>query len=99
MLDAAVGSNLWASRRRMLALASLVVVTLVCGCGGKGTQGTPTAPTGTNTGPPVPLPNGDVSGRIENLETAADLITYNQAESVGLSIPVEGPIQRSTAII
>ena len=54
------------------------------------------SPTG---GLPVPLPTGDVSGRIESLETAADLITYNQTVNVGLSIPVEGAIQRSTGII
>src|SRR5262249_9287632 len=62
-------------------------------------QGTPTAPTGTTSGPPAPLPNGNVSGRVENLDTVADLITYNQAANVGLSIPVEGRIERSTGII
>jgi len=62
-------------------------------------QSAPTAPTGTSSGPPVPRPTGDVSGRIESLGTVADLITYNEAENVGLSIPVEGRIERSTGII
>src|SRR5262249_2750724 len=83
---------------RMLAFASLTLVTLTCGGSDKG-QGTPTAPTGTSSGPPAPLPNGNVSGRVENLDTVADLITYNQAANVGLSIPVEGRIERSTGII
>jgi len=30
---------------------------------------------------------------------SADLITYNQAATVGLSIPVEGAIQRSTGFL
>jgi hypothetical protein len=40
-----------------------------------------------------------VSGRIENLETVADLITYNQDVNVGFSTPGEGTIQRATGII
>jgi hypothetical protein len=39
------------------------------------------------------------SGRIENLETVADLIKYNQDHHPGFSIPGEGHIQRSTGII
>jgi hypothetical protein len=50
-------------------------------------------------GLPVPLPAGDTAGRIENLDTAADLITYNQAANIGLSVPVEGAIQRTPGII
>jgi hypothetical protein len=46
-----------------------------------------------------PTPNTDVSGRIENPETVADLIAYNQNIFIGFSTPVEGVIQRSTGII
>ena len=82
-----------------LGLASLAVVVLAGGCGaGKSTAPSP-ASTPPTVGLPVPLPTGDASGRIENLDTAADLITYNQAANVGLSIPVEGVIQRSQGII
>jgi len=87
-----------AGRSRVLALASLALVALACGGGDNG-QGAPTAPTGTGSGLPVPRPTGDVSGRITSLDTVADLITYNQAEMVGLSIPVEGRIERATSII
>ena len=51
----------------------------------------PDSPTGT---PPIPVPTGDSSGRIDNPDTAADLITYNQSVNVGISVPVEGLIQR-----
>ena len=88
-------SNVRTSRHQVWAFAWLAFVILDCGCGG-GTQGASTAPTSTGSALPIPLPNGNVSGRIESLDTAADLITYNQAENVGLSIPVEGVIQRST---
>jgi hypothetical protein len=44
-------------------------------------------------------PDAPVSGRIENLETVADLITYNQDVNVGFSTPGEGKIQRSTGTI
>jgi hypothetical protein len=50
-------------------------------------------------GLPIPLPAGDTAGRIGDLDTAADLITYNQAANVGLSVPVEGAIQRASGII
>lgn len=43
--------------------------------------------------------NAEVSGRIEDPQTAADLIAYNQNNHVGLSIPGEGRIERSTGII
>jgi len=39
-----------------------------------------------------------LSGRIENLQAAVDLIAYNQNNHVGLSIPGEGRIERSTGI-
>ena len=42
---------------------------------------------------------GPVTGRIENPQTAADLITYNQNNHIGLSIPVEGRIERATGVI
>jgi hypothetical protein len=79
----------------MLRLASLATVVLVGACGGSsGTGAGPTAPTPPTNSPPTPFPTDGSSGRIDNPDTAADLITYNQAVNVGLSVPVEGPIQR-----
>lgn len=49
--------------------------------------------------PAFPVASDTVSGRIENRETVADLIAYNQNNHVGLSIPGEGRIQRSMGII
>jgi hypothetical protein len=54
----------------------------------------PTAPTPSTGTPPIPVPTGDSSGRIDSPDTAADLITYNQSANVGISVPVEGLIQR-----
>ncbi len=80
---------------RTLRLASLAIVVLTGGCGGSSSTGTgPTAPIPTTGNPPIPAPTGDSSGRIDNPDAAADLITYNQSVNVGLSVPVEGPIQR-----
>ena len=45
------------------------------------------------------MPTGDLSGRIESAEISADLIMYNQETNVGLSIPVEGAIERSKGIV
>lgn len=85
---------------KMLGLASLAAAVLASACGAeKSSAPGPTAPTPPTVGLPVPLPTADVSGRIENLDTAADLITYNQAANVGLSIPVEGAIQRASGIL
>ena len=85
---------------RILGIASLAVVVITAGCGGtEHTSATPTGPTGPTLPLPAPLPTGATSGRIENLETVADLITYNQAANVGLSTPVEGAIQRTQGII
>ena len=79
----------------MFVLASLAAVALASACGGSSSSGAgPMAPTPTTSPPPVPVPTGDSSGRIGNLDTAADLMTYNQSVNVGLSVPVEGPIQR-----
>src|SRR6476646_251508 len=39
------------------------------------------------------------SGRIENLDTVADLIKYNQAAEIGFSTPGEGRIQRATGML
>jgi hypothetical protein len=50
-------------------------------------------------GPTVPVPTGDVSGRIESAEIATDLLTYNQDANIGFSIPVEGAIERSKDIL
>jgi hypothetical protein len=84
---------------RVLRLASLAVVVMAIACGAhSSTDAGPTAPTPTGA-PPVPVPTGGLSGRIENPDTAADLITYNQSVNVGLSIPVEGPIERATGLI
>jgi hypothetical protein len=81
-------------------LAALAVVVLAGACKGeKSAAGGPVAPSPSSGGPPVPMPTGAVSGRIDNSETAADLVTYNQAANVGLSIPVEGAIQRASGII
>jgi hypothetical protein len=82
-----------------LGLVSLAIVLLGGGCTGKSAAQGPTAPTNPPSGLPIPMPTGDTSGRIESLDTAADLVTYNQAANVGLSIPVEGVIQRTQGII
>jgi hypothetical protein len=85
---------------KTLGLTAVAVVLLASACNGeKSAAAGPTAPTPSTGGLPVPMPTGDVSGRIENLDTAADLITYNQAANVGLSIPVEGAIQRTPGIL
>jgi ABC-type transport system substrate-binding protein len=83
---------------RMVRLASLAVVVLASACGGSSSVG-PTAPTPASANPPIPVASGDASGRIENPDTAADLITYNQSVNVGFSVPVEGLIQRSQSSI
>jgi hypothetical protein len=75
----------------MLLFASLIVAALAGACGG---SESPTTPTPTTGAPAVPVPTGESSGRIENPATAADLITYNQSVNVGISVPVEGLIQR-----
>jgi hypothetical protein len=67
----------------MLRVGAVVAVVLAAASGGcSGTGSGPTAPTDNST------------GRIGNPGTAADLITYNQSVNVGLSVPVEGVIQR-----
>ena len=81
-----------AATRRLARVGSSVafaaaLISLIA-CGGRG-----------STTAPSPVPDPAVSGRIENLETVADLITYNQNVNVGLSIPGEGVIQRSAGII
>ena len=78
---------------RMLRLASLAAVVLSGACGRSAGAG-PAAPTPPTGIPPIPVPAGDSSGRIDNPDTAADLITYNQVVNVGLSVPGEGLIQR-----
>jgi hypothetical protein len=81
-------------------LASVPVVVLAGGCGGAmQTTPSPASPTPPPLSLPVPLPTGEGSGRIENPDTAADLVTYNQAATIGLSIPVEGVIQRASGLI
>ncbi len=79
----------------MLRLITLAAVVLAGSCGGSsGTGAGPTAPTPATGTVAIPVPTGESSGRIDNAATAADLITYNQSVNVGLSVPVEGPIQR-----
>jgi len=81
---------------RMLGLASLLMVVAGSACDGPLAH---TGPTPTSPNPPAPVPTGATSGRIDNLDVAADLVTYNQAANIGLSIPVEGAIERSPGII
>lgn len=79
----------------MLRLASLAAVVLAGACrGSSGTGAGLAAPTPSTSTPPIPVPAGDSSGRIDNPDTAADLIRYNQSVNVGISVPVEGLIQR-----
>jgi len=85
---------------RIFGFAVVTVSVLAAGCTkSSSTEPSPTTPTPPVGTPATPVPTGDQSGRIDSLDTAADLITYNQAANVGLSIPVEGPIQRATGII
>jgi len=84
---------------KTLIFAIATVAAAAAACGGKSPSPGPMAPTPPTAGLPVPTPTGALSGRIDNLDTAADLITYNQAANVGLSIPVEGAIQRSSGIL
>jgi len=84
---------------RILSLYLPILSLLLTACGGSPTTQPTSMPPPAGGTPPVPVPTGDQSGRIANLDTATDVITYNQAPSVGLSIPVEGPIERATGII
>lgn len=74
-------------------IASSAAACLVCAatlaCGGN--SGSPSSPS--------PAPATTVSGRITDPGIVADLIAFNQDRSVGLSLPVEGPIQRMTGVI
>ena len=81
---------------RMLGLASLVMVVAGSACDGTRAH---TGPTPISPSPSAPVPTGALSGRIDNLDVAVDLVTYNQAANIGLSIPVEGAIERSPGII
>ena len=79
-----------------LRLASLGLAVGWSACDGTSAG---TGPTPATMGPPPPVSTAALSGRIESLDVAADLITYNQAVNVGLSIPVEGAIERSPGVI
>ena len=84
---------------RMLGIVPLAVVALSGGFHGVGrAHATPVA-AAAPSGELSPLPTSDRSGRIDDPDTVADLLTYNQGGSVGFSIPVEGAIQRSKGII
>jgi hypothetical protein len=77
----------------------LVLLLLAGACNGRDSAN-PLSPALTSpAGPTVPVPTGDASGRIESAEIAADLVTYNQGANIGLSIPVEGAIERSKDIL
>ena len=85
--------------RNTRLLVGLAVV-LAGGCGAQGSGGQPsTSPSQPIPTLPVPLPGAETSGRIGDLSTAADIIMYNQSVNVGLSIPVEGAIERRQGII
>ena len=73
------------------AAACLVyAATLACG----GNSGSPISPS-----PAPATTDSAVSGRINDPAVVADVIAFNQDRSVGLSLPVEGPIQRLTGVI
>ncbi len=84
---------------RKLRSWSLVIVLLTSACNGRDSANPLSPGAMSPAGPPIPVPTGDQSGRIESAEIAADLITYNQEVNVGLSLPVEGAIERSKGII
>jgi hypothetical protein len=83
----------------MLGFVPLAVVVLAGGYHGEehahGGPGVPAPALGT----PVLRPAGEMSGQIDDVETVGDLLAYNQAATVGFSIPVEGAVQRSKGII
>jgi hypothetical protein len=78
---------------------SLVIFLLTSACHGSDSANPLSPGTMSPSAPPIRLPTGDRFGRIESAEIAADLLTYNQEVNVGLSIPVEGAIERATGII
>lgn len=84
---------------RMLGIVPLTVVVLTGGFHGVERAHATAAPDAAPIGAVSPLPGGDRSGHIDDPDTVADLLTYNQGGSVGFSIPVEGAIQRSKGII
>jgi hypothetical protein len=84
---------------RQLRSWSLVFLLLTSACTGSD-GANPLSPGKMSPGgPPLPVPSANGAGRVASAETAADLITYNQAANIGLSIPVEGAIERSKDII
>jgi hypothetical protein len=82
----------------MLGIVPLAVVVLSGAFHGVGRARAASAPA-ASTRILAPLPTADRSGRIDDPDTLADLLTYNQGGSVGFSIPVEGAIQRSKGVI
>ena len=85
---------------RLAGIAQLLVglAVVLAAAQGSGSQ-TPASSSQPIPTLPVPLPSAGTSGRIDNLSTAADIITYNQSVNVGSSIPVEGLIKRLQGII
>jgi hypothetical protein len=77
----------------------LVIVLLVSSCNGSDSANPLSPAQVPPAAPPMPVPTGARSGRIESADTAADLITYNQEVNVGLSIAPEGAIERLKGII
>jgi len=84
---------------RMLGIVPLAVVVLSGGFHEFGRAHAAPASAAAPAGVPAPPPTGDWSGRIDDPDAVADLLTYNQGGSVGFSIPVEGAILRSKGII
>jgi hypothetical protein len=84
---------------RTLRPWSLVIVLLTSACHGSDSANPLSPGTMSPAAPPIPVPTGDASGRIESADITADLITYNQEVNVGLSIFPEGAIERSKGII
>ena len=73
---------------RMLGIVPLTVVVLTGGFHGVERAHATATPDAAPIGAVSPLPGGDRSGHIDDPDTVADLLTYNQGGSVGFSIPV-----------
>jgi hypothetical protein len=83
----------------MLGIVPLTVVALTGGFHGIGRAHPIPTPVAASTALPASIPPGGTFGHIDDPDTVADLLTYNQGGSVGFSVPVEGAVQRSKGII